>query len=177
MKVPTDSESVALIRALRPFLSERGQSAADDLLGSVNLISVFDSLGDIVKKRRGMGVQDRPLAFLSGLANLDLDPKIVAKAVENVMEMSSRPPGEQERADKTSALERPKVPRDPLGPRPEDITKMLQNVMARASSDPSFAALLGSLAEEGMRSNMLPKLMETLGADVIPHTDQPERQG
>ena len=54
---------------------------------------------------------------------------------------------------------------------------MLQSVMARASSDPSFAALLGSLAEEGMRSNMLPKLIETLGAEIPPQDNAPERQG
>ena len=169
MRLPTDSESVALVRALRPFLSERGQSAADDLLGSVNLISVLDSLGDVVRKRRGMGLQDRPLAFLSGMANLDLDPKIVAKAVENMMDMEKGPAA--------SPPDRPKTPREPQGPRPEEITKMLQSVMARASSDPSFAALLGSLAEEGMRSNMLPKLIETLGAEIAPQDSAPERQG
>ena len=116
-----------------------------------------------------MGLQDRPLAFLSGMANLDLDPKIVAKAVENIMDMEKSPAAPQP--------ERPKAPREPQGPRPEDITKMLQSVMARASSDPSFAALLGSLAEEGMRSNMLPKLIETLGAEFPPQDSAPERQG
>lgn len=161
--MPTDSESVALIRALRPFLSDRGQSAADDLLGSVNLVSVFDSLGDVVRKRRGTGLHDRPLAFLSGLANLDLDPKIVAKAVESMMDM-----------EKPKTPREPQVPHEPQAPRPEDITKMLQTVMARASSDPSFASLLGSLAEEGMRSNMLPKLMETLGPGLAPPGDRPE---
>ena len=54
---------------------------------------------------------------------------------------------------------------------------MLQSVMARASSDPSFAELLGSLAEEGMRSNMLPKLIETLGAQIPPQDNASERQG
>ena len=169
MRLPTDSESVALVRALRPFLSERGQSAADDLLGSVNLISVLDSLGDVVRKRRGMGLQDRPLAFLSGMANLDLDPKIVAKAVENMMDLDKSPAASQP--------EKPKTGREPQGTRPEDITKMLQSVMSRASSDPSFAALLGSLAQEGMRSNMLPKLIETLGAEIPPPDSAPERQG
>ena len=169
MRLPTDSESVSLVRALRPFLSERGQSAADDLLGSVNLISVLDSLGDVVRKRRGMGLQDRPLAFLSGMANLDLDPKIVAKAVENMMDV--------EKGSAGSPPDKAKAPRDPQGPRSEEITKMLQSVMARASSDPSFASLLGSLAEEGMRSNMLPKLIETLGAEIPPQDSAPERQG
>lgn len=164
--MPTDSESVALIRAMRPFLSERGQSAADDLLGSVNLVSVFDSLGDVVRKRRGTGVRDRPLAFLSGLANLDLDPKIVAKAVESMMDVDRPKTGHEAH-----------TPRETEAPRPEDITKILQSVMARASSDPGFASFLGSLAEEGMRSNMLPKLMETLGSELAPPGDRPEQKG
>lgn len=168
MRLPTDSESVALVRALRPFLSERGQSAADDLLGSVNLISVVDSLGDVVRKRRGMGLQERPLAFLSGLANLDLDPKIVAKAVENMMDVDKGSAGSPPEKSKTS--------REPHGPRPEDVSKVLQGVMAKASSDPSFAALLSSLAEEGMRSNTLPKLLETLGAEIPLQDGPPERQ-
>jgi len=116
-----------------------------------------------------MGLQDRPLAFLSGLANLDLDPKTVAKAVENMIDIDKGPAA--------SPPDKSKTPRELQGPRPEDITRMLQSVMAKASSDPSFAALLGSLAEEGMRSNMLPKLIETLGAEIPPQDSAPERQG
>ncbi|MDD2202716.1 MAG: hypothetical protein PHP20_03505 [Firmicutes bacterium] len=161
MKLPTDSDSVGLIKAMRPFLSERGQAAVDDVLGSVNLIGIYGSVSDILKKRRGME-GDRPLAFLSSLANLDLDPKIVAKAVDSMMEISNKREPEAEKVDV------PAGSAGPAGPSPEDIGKMLQNVMAKASSDPNFAALLGSLAEQGMRSNMLPKLMESLGSDLPP---------
>ena len=69
MKIPTDSDSVGLIKAMRPFLSERGQAAVDDVLGSVNLIGIYSSVSDVIKKRRGME-GDRPLAFLSSLANM-----------------------------------------------------------------------------------------------------------
>jgi len=82
-----------------------------------------------------------------------------------------------EKGSAGSPPDKPKAPREPQGPRSEEITKMLQSVMARASSDPSFASLLGSLAEEGMRSNMLPKLIETLGAEIPPQDSAPERQG
>jgi hypothetical protein len=36
MRIPTDPDSIGLIKAMRPFLSERGQAAVDDVLGSVN---------------------------------------------------------------------------------------------------------------------------------------------
>ena len=158
MKLPTDSDSVGLIKAMRPFLSERGQAAVDDVLGSVNLIGIYSSVSDVIKKRRGME-GDRPLAFLSSLANMELDPKIVAKAVDSMMEISNKREPEDEKVD---------VPTGPPGPSPEEIGGILQNIMAKASSDPNFAALLGSLAEQGMRSNMLPKLMESLGSDLLP---------
>jgi hypothetical protein len=165
MKIPTDSDSVGLIKAMRPFLSERGQAAVDDVLGSVNLMSIYGSVSDVLKRRRGME-GDRPLAFLSNLANLELDPKIVAKAVDSMMEISNKPEPEAEKVD---------VPTGPASPSPEEISKMLQNVMAKASSDPNFAALLGSLAEQGMRSNMLPKLIESLGSDLVPPREHPEK--
>lgn len=158
MKIPTDADSVGLIKAMRPFLSERGQAAIDDVLGSVNLIGIYSSVSDILQKRRGVE-GGRPLAFLSSLANLELDPKIVAKAVDSMMEISNKREPEDEKVD---------VPTKPASPDPEEISKMLQNIMAKASSDPNFAALLGSLAEQGMRSNMLPKLMESLGSDLLP---------
>ncbi|HHY62806.1 MAG TPA: hypothetical protein PLK04_05270 [Bacillota bacterium] len=165
MRIPTDPDSIGLIKAMRPFLSERGQAAVDDVLGSVNLVGIYTSVSDVLTKRRGMG-HDRPLAFLSSLANMELDPKIVSKAVDSMMEMSKKPESEPERA--TS-------PKGPSGPSADDVAKMLQNVMDKASSDPNFAALLGSLAEEGMRSNMLPKLLESLGPEFLPPQDQPEQ--
>lgn len=159
MKLPNDPECVALVKALRPFLSDRGQVAVDDLLGSVNLMNIYESIGDVVKRRRGSG-NERPLAFLSSLAYMDIDPKMIAKAVDSMIDMPGRPQGPDPK-DQISPQ-----PQN-AGPRPEDVTAMLQGVMARAARDPHFAALLGSIAEEGMRGNMLPKLMEVLGPELM----------
>ncbi|MEA4882260.1 MAG: hypothetical protein VB144_01145 [Clostridia bacterium] len=164
MRVPTDPESVGLMRALRPFLSSRGQAAVDDLLGSVNLITIFDSLGGVMKKRRGVG-GDRPLAFLSNLANMELDPKTVAKAVDNMFDFTGAPTDDLGKAKGNQGQHQG-------APRPEDVTKLLQSMMARAAADPNFAAMLGSLAEEGMRSNILPKLADVLGAEAPPEDNK-----
>lgn len=186
MKLPTDPECVALVRALKPFLTDKGQNACDDVLGALNLLGVFDALGGAVRTSRGR-TGDRPLAFLSNLANMDIDPKIIAKAVDTVMSVP-RGPIEPERNAYGPMSQAPSTPPMPgmpgmpgmaggvqQAPRPEDLSKMLQGVMARAAQDPSFAAMLSSIAEEGMRGNVLPKLMEILGPDMMQGGERHDR--
>ncbi len=166
MRLPTDPECVALIRALKPFLTDKGQNACDDVMGALNLLGVFDALGGAVRTNRARS-SDRPLAFLSSLAYMDLDPKIIAKAVDAVM---SVPRGPIE-PDPSAWGPMPPTPsmqgNAQQGPKPEDISAMMQSVMARAAQDPSFAAMLNSIAQEGMRGNMIPKLMELLGPELM----------
>lgn len=166
MRIPTDPESVNLMRAMKPFLSDRGQYAVDDLLGAVNLVSIFGSLGDAMKRRQGGG--GRPLAFLSSLANLDIDPTTVAKAVDAMVNFPKNMPSDSNRSSPGASH----VPSGPGGaggaqpPKPEEIAKIMQSIMNRAATDPNFAALLGSFAEEGMKSSMFPKLMEVMGPEM-----------
>ena len=63
----------------------------------------------------------------------------------------------------------PQIPPAPMPPgfKPEDIARMVQGLMARAAQDPAFAAMIGSIAQDGIRGNMLPKLMEMLGPDFM----------
>ena len=182
MRLPTDPESVALIKALRPFLSEKGQSACDDLLGAVNLMSIFESLGEVVRGQRGRS-GERPLAFLSNLAHMEIDPKIIAKAVDTMLNVPRGPiepepntfagiqatpmPSPPPAGSNSDAA--PQIPPAPMPPgfKPEDIARMVQGLMARAAQDPAFAAMIGSIAQDGIRGNMLQKLMEMLGPDFM----------
>ncbi|OPZ61632.1 MAG: hypothetical protein BWY85_02348 [Firmicutes bacterium ADurb.Bin506] len=183
MRLPSDPECVALVRALKPFLTDKGQHACDDVLGALNLLGVFDALGGAVRSSRGRP-GDRPLAFLSNLAYMDLDPKIIAKAVDTVMSVPRGPidPEHSAYGPTSQASSMPPMSQMPgmsnsgqQGPKPEDISRMLQGVMARAAQDPSFAAMLSSMAEEGMRGNTLPKLMEMLGPDLMQGGERHDR--
>lgn len=158
MRIPTDPESLALIRALKPFLSSRGKYAVDDLLGAVNLLTMADALGGAAKVHQATG--ERPLAFLSMLADMNLDPTTIAKAVSKMADMPKRP--ESDPNDLMMRMGRP------AAPSPDDIGKMMQAIAGKAATDPEFAKMLGGFAENGLKPEMMSKLFEMLGPDMFP---------
>lgn len=183
MIIPTDPDSIGLVRAIRPFLGDKGKIAADDLLGAVNVMSIINTITDVYKSRSKMrnGEENtRPLAFLSMMADVNLDPTLISRAVESIVDYSSsKYDNQNQQSLPTSAnneqesvkLMTQEMPNgnanfNANGNGNEQLMMLIQSLMSKASNDPSLSNLLSEVSKNGINQETLSMIMNVLSKNA-----------
>jgi len=191
MLIPTDSDSISLIRAIRPFLGEKGKIAADDLLGTVNIMSIINTITDTYKsksKMRNGEENTRPLAFLSMMADVNLDPVLISKTIESIVDISSSKHEYQNHQnlmskngqESVNLMANNEIPTTNMNngnaSGNEQLLILIQSLMSKAASDPALSNLISEVSKKGINQDTLGLIMSALSQSKLNSSNNNQQQ-
>lgn len=168
MNLSEDTNALELVRAVRPFLSDKGKTATDDLLGVINIMSIVDVVSknarNKVRTRSADGKKRSPLAFLANFSRLNIEPEMIASVIDMFFTPQDEPQYDNNEKFRRDVAVREQNTRNiNTEPNNEDeMVKVLKSFMNKATTDPNFAAMLSDVQKNGLDPNTLSSIVGAL---------------